>query len=54
MGTDDRENLFRMASQEIMNRVGAFNDEGAGLIPQACILEKLSNVRPLRAREKRM
>jgi hypothetical protein len=51
VGGDNRENLFRIPSQEISNCVGAFDHEGAILCTYASIKEKLTNARPLRARE---
>jgi hypothetical protein len=51
MGDDDRENLFRIPSQEISNCVGAFDYEGAILCSYASIEEEFTNVRPLRARQ---
>jgi hypothetical protein len=51
VGGDERENLFRISSQEISNCVGAFDYEGAILCSYASIEEEFTNVRPLRARQ---
>ncbi len=50
-GDDDHENLVRIPDQEIANRVGAFDYEGAVLRPYSFIKEKVTNMRPLRARQ---
>ena len=51
LGSDEGDNLVGIPGQDILNCVGAFNDEGAILCPYAFIEEEFSNVRPLRARQ---
>ena len=40
-----------MVQQDIMNRLGAFDDEGAVSISSPLISEELANVRDLRTRQ---
>ena len=51
MGGDYRENLFRILSQKISNRMAAFDYKGGVLRSHVPIKEELTNVRPLRARQ---
>jgi hypothetical protein len=47
MGCDNGENVLGTPSQEISNRVGAFDYEGALLYPYVSIKEEFTDVRPL-------
>jgi hypothetical protein len=51
VGDNEHENLVRIPDQEIANRVGAFDYEGAFLRPYSLIEKKVTNMRPLRARQ---
>jgi len=41
-----------MVSEEVMNGLGAFDDEGAFSLPNPFVAEELANARGLHARQK--
>jgi hypothetical protein len=52
MGGDDCQNLLGIPGQQISDRVGSFDYEGARLCSGISITKKFTDARSLRARQK--